>query len=543
MATNVKLMASEEYVDGKVDEKYTKPDDGIPKDDLAESVQASLGKADTALQEHQDITGKADKSTTYTKTEVDAIVQALKTGSRQIVETLPASGQPMVIYMVAKSASQTNNAYDEYIWTAAGAWEKIGDTEIDLSGYYTKTATNTLLAAKQDTISDLAAIRSGAAAGATAYQKPSGGIPKTDLSSDFVQIGENNEQPWEYDVALGPAISPLFTAVAGYDDPMNGWTQMASADFGAELIQMNGIIGQTSLTPDYVSVFDSGLTETSTMTASSVDTPILHAGAVWGTDGLGIGDIELNEYCSVHTPYDETAELYEYNVTAHEILMAASDYGAGTLGPLLSIDFDAGYGTIGYTDPYTGDTTSTTVEYVVSAANGWSGGYPLVDALTVQNSGTLSLQGGSIEFMDPGSYDSYYLDIDDASRLRLLYEQGTWVYLGYDQQGGMFDHYVDAFDIASLIDAFVHGAFLMSGMNYVPSGQSSLFSVENEYSYQTVFTGQTVEIGDSGSGSVYTIMSDSGVTAPSLELNDGATSVTLSPSELQQLKALLQSNP
>lgn len=36
---------------------------------------------------------------------------------------------------------------------------------------------------KQDVIADLATIRSGAAAGATAYQKPSGGIPKTDLAS------------------------------------------------------------------------------------------------------------------------------------------------------------------------------------------------------------------------------------------------------------------------------------------------------------------------------------------------------------------------
>ena len=39
------------------------------------------------------------------------------------------------------------------------------------------------LTEKQDTISDLSTIRSGAAAGATAYQKPSGGIPKPDLSS------------------------------------------------------------------------------------------------------------------------------------------------------------------------------------------------------------------------------------------------------------------------------------------------------------------------------------------------------------------------
>ena len=36
---------------------------------------------------------------------------------------------------------------------------------------------------KQDTIQDLQAIRAGASAGASAYQKPSGGIPSTDLAS------------------------------------------------------------------------------------------------------------------------------------------------------------------------------------------------------------------------------------------------------------------------------------------------------------------------------------------------------------------------
>lgn len=40
---------------------YSKPSTGIPKNDLASSVQTSLGKADTALQSHQDISGKQDK--------------------------------------------------------------------------------------------------------------------------------------------------------------------------------------------------------------------------------------------------------------------------------------------------------------------------------------------------------------------------------------------------------------------------------------------------------------------------------------------------
>lgn len=37
---------------------YSKPSNGIPKSDLASAVQISLGKADTALQSHQDISGK-----------------------------------------------------------------------------------------------------------------------------------------------------------------------------------------------------------------------------------------------------------------------------------------------------------------------------------------------------------------------------------------------------------------------------------------------------------------------------------------------------
>jgi frataxin-like iron-binding protein CyaY len=45
---------------------YSKPSGGIPKTDLDSSVQTSLGKADTALQSHQDISGKEDKSNKVT---------------------------------------------------------------------------------------------------------------------------------------------------------------------------------------------------------------------------------------------------------------------------------------------------------------------------------------------------------------------------------------------------------------------------------------------------------------------------------------------
>ena len=52
-----------------------------------------------------------------------------------------------------------------------------------LSALPTNEQLNATLAGKQATIDDLPTIRSGAAAGATAYQKPAAGIPKTDLAS------------------------------------------------------------------------------------------------------------------------------------------------------------------------------------------------------------------------------------------------------------------------------------------------------------------------------------------------------------------------
>ena len=41
--------------------KYDKPATGIPSTDMSAEVQASLALADSAIQEHQDISGKADK--------------------------------------------------------------------------------------------------------------------------------------------------------------------------------------------------------------------------------------------------------------------------------------------------------------------------------------------------------------------------------------------------------------------------------------------------------------------------------------------------
>lgn len=57
---------------------YQKPSGGIPDTDLSSGVQSSLSKADSALQEHQDISGKADKSATVSNISYDSATGKLK---------------------------------------------------------------------------------------------------------------------------------------------------------------------------------------------------------------------------------------------------------------------------------------------------------------------------------------------------------------------------------------------------------------------------------------------------------------------------------
>lgn len=72
----------------------------------------------------------------------------------QIVQTLPATGTKGVIYLVPNSGSGSNS-YDEYIWITSGStgkFEKIGTTDVDLSGYVQYTDLVAITNSEIDTI-------------------------------------------------------------------------------------------------------------------------------------------------------------------------------------------------------------------------------------------------------------------------------------------------------------------------------------------------------------------------------------------------------
>ena len=65
---------------------------------------------------------------------VTAAIAGITGFHAEIVSVLPATGEPNILYLVAKSTTASGNVYDEYLYIN-GAWELIGSTDIDLSGY------------------------------------------------------------------------------------------------------------------------------------------------------------------------------------------------------------------------------------------------------------------------------------------------------------------------------------------------------------------------------------------------------------------------
>ena len=141
--------------------------DQVAEGDLESTLAAKInGKADTtaltALQGEVDtlegtVATKANASEVYKKGETDSKIAAAVAGAshlkRSIVAALPDAGEAdeNTIYMVAKEGEPgEQDGYNEY-FVIEGAWEKIGDTVVDLTEYAkTSEVTSAIGAAKTE---------------------------------------------------------------------------------------------------------------------------------------------------------------------------------------------------------------------------------------------------------------------------------------------------------------------------------------------------------------------------------------------------------
>ena len=139
---------------GQLATKYEKPVGGIPDTDLSVALQTAIASFITAST--QNLVYYYLKSETYSATEVDQLLAAIKQFTYEIVQTLPTASAQTVgkIYLVPSADPKTQNVKDEFITlttieegTTTYSWECIGSTTIDLSNYYTKTQTDAAITA------------------------------------------------------------------------------------------------------------------------------------------------------------------------------------------------------------------------------------------------------------------------------------------------------------------------------------------------------------------------------------------------------------
>lgn len=109
---------------------------------------------------------------TYDDGETEIVPITLSFASLQFVETLPASGNESVIYLVPTGVE---GVCSMYIWSV-NQWVLVGSTQIDMSQYYTKTQTNALLDEKVD-VSEVGV------AGGVAELDANGKVPSSQLPS------------------------------------------------------------------------------------------------------------------------------------------------------------------------------------------------------------------------------------------------------------------------------------------------------------------------------------------------------------------------
>lgn len=92
-----------------------------------------------ATQVNSTIAEKGYQTQSQVQSLINSAVGNIASIKYEKVSSLPVTGSNSVIYLVAHSHG-TQDIYDEYIWIAdTKTFEKIGNTDIDLSGYVKKS--------------------------------------------------------------------------------------------------------------------------------------------------------------------------------------------------------------------------------------------------------------------------------------------------------------------------------------------------------------------------------------------------------------------
>lgn len=205
------------------------------------AYKESLGKADVGLGNVEnktlDTAVKASSGNYITsgavKTYVDNAINAVHQFQYEVVATLPTASASTMgkIYLKAHTHNPSDgqpDSYDEFITLEEGTttktykWERIGNTDINLSNYYTKDQVNTELGKKQNNLNadQLKAVNSGITnAKVTAYDGYSAkitaleGKPGLDKVGTLTGVKMNGQA-----VSVSGGVADIGTVITAHQD-------------------------------------------------------------------------------------------------------------------------------------------------------------------------------------------------------------------------------------------------------------------------------------------------------------------------------------
>ena len=199
---DLKANASNVYTKSEADGKFLTEHQSLADYPTIETMNTALGQkanvSDIYTQTEIDnkLAAKADASNVYTKSEIDTQSETTAQALSNINTQLAAKANSADLATVATSGSYNDLTDKPVIPEGAVVDAALSDTsENPVQNKVVKGAID----AKQDVISDLATIRSGAALGATAYQKPSTGIPASDIADGVIPTVPTNVSAFDND--------------------------------------------------------------------------------------------------------------------------------------------------------------------------------------------------------------------------------------------------------------------------------------------------------------------------------------------------------
>lgn len=132
-----------------------------------------------------DLINYYNKTQTYNKDEVNNLIGSVSGGiSFVVVDTLPTTGESNKIYLVPHNHGNTD-VYDEYIYVN-NKWEKIGNTDIDLTNYATKEFVNQAVSTATTSITSETDTKLSGKADTSALDNYIGKTGATGISGNFV---------------------------------------------------------------------------------------------------------------------------------------------------------------------------------------------------------------------------------------------------------------------------------------------------------------------------------------------------------------------